>query len=735
MAHSLEPFQPDDDNDDDDLPPPIPAAFQQGATSAAPPSINPQRVRKRSNSWTAPAPAPPPLPSAPLPSQHASQSSSKLLQKSLEALRSGQRAGQPPSDADIAFDQLVAAATEAKVGVGLRISAAAPVTCTATIEGQSASRHPLSKRFLGSKITMIDGVDVSSSTQDQVRDLILGPFGSVCSVQFIEGSGDVFTAALLRANPEFFTSYEEQVKRVGSMVSPSLAAAMQAQNAALQQKVADLRVQLKQAEDHVDQCTRTLESAHQNVKMQEESLALSRILEEEGDRSEIFQLEARVQYLTREVALKDSIISKHDVAVLDSARDIQAALKAEVAVLQSRCAVLEKEKVALGKENMDFSSERKALVAKLAATQSAAAAQQSAVNDGAIRELMHLLSEFEAKVPKLSSRIALLEVELLVERKASSSRLGELEESLARESCLNDRLQQMEEQLQHATARASQALTASLAPKRRHDAVFDCFEPLADDAWAAVVHRHAVSMVVSSAVERTVARANSQSLFERLQSSESRSPPAATALACDAVCQAGCTSRDTSNFTATLALHLSQCFHPLAKAAGLPVPPELCNRAVDGLMLALLTNDCSTCTLTDIAAWCGQAAEKMRCLQLRAVAAEGERDALLHFRDQLQQENSRLVTLQQKQQRRHEDMERAMLASVNDVQQLSLQMGSLLTIVKDKSTENADLVRQVARLKQLITIQNDLRLQIEGQKQQLLQYQVLERQSLQLKVC
>jgi hypothetical protein len=44
-------------------------------------------------------------------------------------------------------------------------------------------------------------------------------------------------------------------------------------------------------------------------------------------------------------------------------------------------------------------------------------------------------------------------------------------------------------------------------------------------------------------------------------------------------------------------------------------------------------------------------------------------------------------------------------------------------------------VRQVARLKQLITIQNDLRLQIEGQKQQLLQYQVLERQSLQLKVC
>ena len=75
-----------------------------------------------------------------------------------------------------------------------------------------------------------------------------------------------------------------------------------------------------------------------------------------------------------------------------------------------------------------------------------------------------------------------------------------------------------------------------------------------------------------------------------------------------------------------------------------------------------------------------------------------------------------------------------MLASVNDVQQLSQQMSSLLAIIKDKSAENTDLLRQNTRLKQLATIQTDLRLQVEGQRQQLLQYQVLERESLQLKV-
>jgi hypothetical protein len=62
-------------------------------------------------------------------------------------------------------------------------------------------------------------------------------------------------------------------------------------------------------------------------------------------------------------------------------------------------------------------------------------------------------------------------------------------------------------------------------------------------------------------------------------------------------------------------------------------------------------------------------------------------------------------------------------------------MGSLLTVIKEKSAENADLARQISRLKQMLTVQDDLRQQIQGQKQHLLQYQLLEREALQLKVC
>jgi hypothetical protein len=729
MADSYEPLQYDDDNDDDDAPPPIPLSSPL-SSGAAPPPSNAHRVRKRANSWSAPAGVPPPLPSAPLPVALASQSASKLLQKSLEALRSGERVGRHQSDADVAFQQLVAAATEAAIGVGIRISTAQPVTCTAVFDGQSAARHPLSRRFLGSKIIAINGVDVSSMTQDQVRELILGPFGSICEIEFVDGGGVVFAAALLRANPEFFTSYHEQVKRVGSMVSPSVSAAVQAHNAALQQKVAKLQLQLKEAEDKVDECARTLESAHQHVKTQEESVALSKILEEESNLSEICELEARVLHLTREISLKDSIICKHDQSETSHAQT-QAALQAEVSRLQNKCATLEQEK-------LEFAAGSKALEAKFAAQQraahDAAAAQQGALNNQAISELMHLLSEFEVKVPKLSSKITHLEVDLQAERQLGSRRQAELEAALARESCLNDRVQQLEEQLQQAAARTLNALSSSLAPPRRRDVVIDCFDGLADDAWSAAVQRHAVSIVVSSLVERAVARASARSFIRRQQPAEPRSRSAAVVAVHDVATQAGCSAGDAGNLTTMVALDLSQCLDPLAKAAGLPLPPNLCFLAVDSVVRALLNNDCSACTLTGVAAWCAQAAEKTRSFELRAIATEGERDGLLHFRDQMLLENSRLMTLHETQQRRLKDVESAMLTSVNDVQQLSQQMGSLLSIIKDKSAENTDLVRQTTRLKQLLTIQNDLRLQIEGQKQQLLQYQVIERESLQLKV-
>jgi hypothetical protein len=140
----------------------------------------------------------------------------------------------------------VAAATEAKTGVGIRISPTQPVTCTAVIEGQSAARHPLSSRFVGCRVVAVDNVDVASKTQEQVRELVLGAFGSICSVRFMDAGGRLFSTDLLRANPEFFTSCKEQVKRVGSMVSPSVSAAVQAQNAALQQRVVHLQQQRPQ---------------------------------------------------------------------------------------------------------------------------------------------------------------------------------------------------------------------------------------------------------------------------------------------------------------------------------------------------------------------------------------------------------------------------------------------------------------------------------------------------------
>jgi hypothetical protein len=139
---------------------------------------------------------------------------------------------------DLAFDNFVHAVTDAKVGVGIRISSTLPVTCTATLEGQSASRHPLSARFVGSSIISVDGVPVAARTPDQVRALVLGPFGSVCSLQLQDEHGVVFSAAVLRAEEAFFTSYEEQVLRIGAMMPAAPSAALQAQNAALQQKVA-----------------------------------------------------------------------------------------------------------------------------------------------------------------------------------------------------------------------------------------------------------------------------------------------------------------------------------------------------------------------------------------------------------------------------------------------------------------------------------------------------------------
>jgi hypothetical protein len=249
------------------------------------------------------------------------------------------------------------------------------------------------------------------------------------------------------------------------------------------------------------------------------------------------------------------------------------------------------------------------------------------------------------------------------------------------------------------------------------------------------VQRHAVSIVLSTAVERVVARASTRSLFERHQQQLALAclPPAAAVIAHDVGVQAG--TGDASHVITTVALDFSQCLDRIAKAAELPLPSNLCTNAVHAMIAALVNDDCSACTLTGVEAWCTQAADKARSFEMRAIASEGERDSLLHFSDQMQQENARLVLLHQAQQLRHKDVECAMLASVNDVQQLSQQMGSLLTIIKDKSAENSDLARQVTRLKQMLTIQTDMRQQIEGQKQQLLQYQVVEREALQLKVC
>jgi hypothetical protein len=738
MANILQPLQHDDNSDDDDLPPPIPVALLQMAStgsaiaSAAPPSpSNAARTRKRATSWSAPAAPPlepPPLPSGPLPFEPASLAASKLLKQSLETLSSEIR---PRAvSADIAFDQLLHAATEAKMGVGIRISATQPITCTAVMEGQSASHHPLSPRFVGCVLRSVDGADVASKTQDQVREMILGPFGSVCTVQFTDAGGDAFSVSLLRANPEFFTSYEEQVKRVGSMVSPSLSAAIQAQNAALQQKVLQLRAELHEAEEKVSECARTLEKAHNSVKAQEDSLALTKILEEEEYLSEISRLQARVDQLMREISLKDSVIGKHDLSVLSNPAHTRAvddaAHKAEVSRLEQKCAALEK-------QNAKTADAHQALLAELAALQQAAATPQTSEHehDASVGELINLLSEFEAKVPKLSSNIARLEAELQAERRQSSSLNADLEAALSKELSLNDTLQQLEEQLQQATSRALQVLNTGDAA-RQHDNAPIRFA--GSEAWDAAVQRHAVSIVVGAMVERTVARADLRSLLDRQQSVDFRPRPIASAAAFNAASQAGCSAGDMSDLAATVALDLYKCLEPMADVSGLRVPPAMCSEAVHAVLAALMTGDCSACTLADVAAWCAQAAEKLRSSVLRAVAIEGERDGLLQFREQLQQEHAKLLGQLQKLQQRNKEVETAMLTSVNDVQQLSQQMGSLLTVIKEKSAENADLARQISRLKQLLAVQDDLRQQIQGQKQQVLQYQLLERESLQLKV-
>jgi hypothetical protein len=633
--------------------------------------------------------------------------------------------------ADIAFDQLVNAATEAKMGVGIRISATQPITCTAVIEGQSASHHPQSRRFVGCVLRSVDGADVASKTQDQVRDMILGPFGSVCTVQFTDPDGDALSVSLLRSNPEFFTSYEEQVKRVGSMVSPSLSAAIQAQNAALQQKVLTLRAELQEAEEKVAECARTLEKAHNSVKSQEDSLALTKILEEEEYLVEISALQARVDQLTREISLKDSVIGRHDMSVMSSpahALAVDAAVhKAEVSRLEHKCAALEE-------QNAKTADAHQALLAEFTKLQQSAAAPQTSQHehDASIGELINLLSEFEAKVPKLSSNVARLEAELQAERRQSSSLNADLEAALSKESSLNDKVLQLEEQLQHATSRALQVLDTAAAASPRDDAP----ERLAgSEAWDAAVQRHAVSIVVGTMVERTVARADLRSLLERQQSADFRPRPIASAATFNAASQAGCSAGDMSNLAATVALDLYKCLEPMADVSGLRVPPAMCSEAVRAVLAALVTGDCSACTLVDVAAWCAQAAEKLRSSVLRAVAIEGERDGLLQFREQVQQDNATLLGQLQKLQQRNKEVEAAMLTSVNDVQQLEQQMGSLLTVIKEKSAENADLARQTSRLKQLLAVQDDLRQQIQGQKQQLLQYQLLERDALQLKVC
>ena len=130
----------------------------------------------------------------------------------------------------------------------------------------------------------------------------------------------------------------------------------------------------------------------------------------------------------------------------------------------------------------------------------------------------------------------------------------------------------MEDQLQQAAARALDALSSR--PRRQRDAVFDCYDDAGDDAWAAAVQRHAVSIVLTTAVERVVARATTRSLFERHQQQLALACPPPTTVfgAHDAGVQAG--AGDAGHVMATVALDFSQCLDRIAKAAVLPLPPN-----------------------------------------------------------------------------------------------------------------------------------------------------------------
>jgi hypothetical protein len=443
-----------------------------------------------------------------------------------------------------------------------------------------------------------------------------------------------------------------------------------------------------------------------------------------------------MQRLEREVALKDSVIRKHEQHFHDLSHAADnGGYKAEVAALQQQCA-------ALTKQSTESAAAHEALKAELA--QAAAQSAKGSQDNAAITELMHLIQGFETKIPKLSSTIARLEAELQQARRDSSLRQAEVEAVLVREMSLVERLQHTEDQLQAAAAATAAAAASRLSqplPRARavapHDAVHACFDGSGNSAWDAAVQRHAVSLVLGSIVERTVARAGARALLQRQPTlADTRMRPAHAAIVHEAAAQAGCSAGDASNVAAAVALDLSGCLEPIARAAGVQLPPAMCLNAVEGMARALLTSDRSApAVLAGAAEWAAAAADKIRALQLRAVTMEGERDGLQSFKVQVVEDNGRLLQLQQMMQQRHKEVEQAMLASVNDVQQLSQQMGSLLNLIRTKDAENAALIKQVNRLQQHLQIQNDLRLQIEGQKQRLLQYQLLERESLQLKVC
>jgi chromosome segregation ATPase len=181
-------------------------------------------------------------------------------------------------------------------------------------------------------------------------------------------------------------------------------------------------------------CTRTIEAAKSSVQLHEQSVLLSQIIEEESNQAEISNLEARVQQLTRELALKDAIISKQSCSVPSydqAALNAEAALKAEVASLQKECA-------SLAKQNHEAASAYKALQTEVASLQRASSTAQNA--SAAVVELMSLLADFEKKVPKLSSTIARLELDLQSEKQQRVRAEQSLETALSRESSSNEAL-------------------------------------------------------------------------------------------------------------------------------------------------------------------------------------------------------------------------------------------------------------------------------------------------------